>query len=354
MAAPRLLQDPRSRQEGLAGGHQEGLPQARAPVPPGHEQGRRGRGALQADLRGLRRAGRPGEAQEVRPRAVRVRRRRSAAAAAGGAAGAADFGSFSDILSNIFNTTAGRGGARTRPAAERGRDLETTVSLSFDQAVEGALVPVSVATHTACDDLPRHGRAAWHLADRLPRVPGSRRGVPGPGRLLDHPPVLALRRLRHRDRGSVPDLRGRGAPARAQEVPRQHPRGRQGRLEDPPARQGRGGPARRPGGRPVRGLHTSPTRRSSGARATTSRSRCRSRSPRRCAAPTSRCRPCTAPRGCACRAAPGTARPAAARRGPPVPGGKGRGDIHYRFVIDVPRDAHRRAARRRSTRCRRR
>ena len=63
----------------------------------------------------------------------------------------ADFGSFSDILSNIFNTTAGRGGARTRPAAERGRDLETTVSLSFDQAVEGAQVPVSVATHVACN-----------------------------------------------------------------------------------------------------------------------------------------------------------------------------------------------------------
>src|SRR5690348_11286846 len=71
----------------------------------------------------------------------------------GGAAGggtATDFGSFSDILSNIFNTTAGRGGARTKPAAERGRDLETTISLSFDQAVEGAQVPVSVSTHAAC------------------------------------------------------------------------------------------------------------------------------------------------------------------------------------------------------------
>jgi molecular chaperone DnaJ len=68
-----------------------------------------------------------------------------------GGGGSADFGSFSDILSNIFNTTAGRGGARTRPAAERGRDLETTISLSFDQAVEGAQVPVSVATHVACN-----------------------------------------------------------------------------------------------------------------------------------------------------------------------------------------------------------
>jgi molecular chaperone DnaJ len=68
----------------------------------------------------------------------------------GGGGGSADFGSFSDILSNIFSTTAGRGGARTRPAAERGRDLETTVSLSFEQAVQGAQVPVQVATHAPC------------------------------------------------------------------------------------------------------------------------------------------------------------------------------------------------------------
>src|SRR4051795_11941494 len=57
---------------------------------------------------------------------------------AGGAPGggtAADFGGFSYFLSGIFNTSAGRG-TRTRPAAERGRDLETTVSLSFEQAVQ--------------------------------------------------------------------------------------------------------------------------------------------------------------------------------------------------------------------------
>jgi molecular chaperone DnaJ len=70
---------------------------------------------------------------------------------AGGGATPGDFGSFSDILSNIFSTTAGRGGgARTKPVAERGRDLETSVSLSFEQAVEGAQVPVTVATHTPC------------------------------------------------------------------------------------------------------------------------------------------------------------------------------------------------------------
>jgi molecular chaperone DnaJ len=68
-----------------------------------------------------------------------------------GGAGGADFGSFSDILTNIFSTGGGtQRGTRTRPAAERGRDLETTVSLSFEQAIDGAQVPVTVATHTAC------------------------------------------------------------------------------------------------------------------------------------------------------------------------------------------------------------
>src|SRR5690242_17401716 len=67
----------------------------------------------------------------------------------GGATTTGDFGSFSDILSNIFNQGGGRG-TRTKPAAERGRDLETTVSLSFDQAVEGAQVPVTVSTHIPC------------------------------------------------------------------------------------------------------------------------------------------------------------------------------------------------------------
>src|SRR3954453_12139952 len=50
---------------------------------------------------------------------------------AGGGCGAtaADFGSFSDILSGIFNTGGGR--TRTKPATERGKDLETTVTLTF-------------------------------------------------------------------------------------------------------------------------------------------------------------------------------------------------------------------------------
>jgi molecular chaperone DnaJ len=75
-------------------------------------------------------------------------------------------GGFSDILSNLFGGgatgTAGRPGGGTRgrtgaggvrggrAAQPQGRDLETEVSLTFDQAVHGAQVPLSVPTSQPC------------------------------------------------------------------------------------------------------------------------------------------------------------------------------------------------------------
>jgi molecular chaperone DnaJ len=87
-----------------------------------------------------------------------------------GAPGGFDAGSFSggfsDILSNLFGGGGGGGsgsaggagaGGRTqggvrgaRPRPQRGRDLETEVSLTFDQAVHGAQVPLAVPTSQSC------------------------------------------------------------------------------------------------------------------------------------------------------------------------------------------------------------
>jgi molecular chaperone DnaJ len=74
-------------------------------------------------------------------------------------------GGFSDILSNLFGGGgAGGGGARgggargPRPAEARGRDLETEVQLNFDQAVHGAQVPLSVPTSQPCPTC--HGTGA--------------------------------------------------------------------------------------------------------------------------------------------------------------------------------------------------
>ncbi len=76
-------------------------------------------------------------------------------------------GGFGDILSNLFGGAgAGAGGARgqqtgvrgarARPA--RGRDLETEVSLSFEQAVNGAQVPLAIPTSEPCPTC--HGSGA--------------------------------------------------------------------------------------------------------------------------------------------------------------------------------------------------
>ena len=65
-------------------------------------------------------------------------------------------GGFGDIISDLFGGGAGRAGRG--PQAERGRDLETEVHISFDQAMEGAQVPVSVALSAACPTC--HGTGA--------------------------------------------------------------------------------------------------------------------------------------------------------------------------------------------------
>jgi molecular chaperone DnaJ len=61
-------------------------------------------------------------------------------------------GGIGDILSDLFGG-AGQGPGRPgggAPRTERGRDLETEVHVSFDQAMEGAQVPVSVALSAPC------------------------------------------------------------------------------------------------------------------------------------------------------------------------------------------------------------
>jgi molecular chaperone DnaJ len=67
-------------------------------------------------------------------------------------------GGFGDILSDLFGRGGaggaaggrGQGGVRGAPRQARGRDLETEVSLDFEQAVNGAQVPLAVPTSQPC------------------------------------------------------------------------------------------------------------------------------------------------------------------------------------------------------------
>jgi molecular chaperone DnaJ len=64
--------------------------------------------------------------------------------------GGGGFGGFGDILSDLFGGAAGRGGAGRAQRPERGRDLETEIHISFEQAMEGAQIPVSVPLSAPC------------------------------------------------------------------------------------------------------------------------------------------------------------------------------------------------------------
>lgn len=79
------------------------------------------------------------------------------------------FGSFSDILSNLFGRgggaggpgggrAGGGGGPGGRPRPQRGRDLETEVALSFQEAVDGAQASLAIPTTTPCETC--HGTGA--------------------------------------------------------------------------------------------------------------------------------------------------------------------------------------------------
>ena len=64
----------------------------------------------------------------------------------GGAGAGGGFGGFGDIISDLFgNAASGRA-----PRPERGRDLETDVHVSFEQAMEGGQVSVTVPLAAPC------------------------------------------------------------------------------------------------------------------------------------------------------------------------------------------------------------
>ena len=102
------------------------------------------------------------------------------ASAGGPGAGFGGFGNFDfdassmgDILGNLFGN-AGRG-QRQRPRAERGADLEAQVSITFEQAIAGAQVPLQVPMHTTCKTCGGTGAKPGTTPSVCPRCHG--RGI---------------------------------------------------------------------------------------------------------------------------------------------------------------------------------
>jgi molecular chaperone DnaJ len=84
-----------------------------------------------------------------------------------------DASSMGDILSNLFG--GGGRAQRQRQRAERGSDLEAAVSISFDQAIAGAQVPLSVPMRATCTTCHGTGAKPGTTPTVCPRCEG--RGI---------------------------------------------------------------------------------------------------------------------------------------------------------------------------------
>jgi molecular chaperone DnaJ len=76
--------------------------------------------------------------------------------------GGAEAGGFGDFLGGIFNR--GRGGRSQQP--RRGQDLESELTLSFEDSLDGVTVPLRLASEAACNTC--HGTGA--KAGTVPRI----------------------------------------------------------------------------------------------------------------------------------------------------------------------------------------
>ncbi|MGH3738011.1 MAG: molecular chaperone DnaJ [Micromonosporaceae bacterium] len=76
-------------------------------------------------------------------------------------------GGFSDLFGNMF------GGSRVRRGPARGRDVEAEVTLSFDEAVRGATVPLTLRAPGVCDTCHGNGAKPGTLPRTCPHCHGT-------------------------------------------------------------------------------------------------------------------------------------------------------------------------------------
>jgi molecular chaperone DnaJ len=106
-----------------------------------------------------------------------------------------DLGDLSDLFGGGVGSIFGRGAGQARPRPQRGVDLESRVSISFDDALNGVEVRVPVDTETAC-------RACGGTGAEPGTVPGQCPDCSGSGLISDSHGLFALSQPCRRCRGN--------------------------------------------------------------------------------------------------------------------------------------------------------
>jgi molecular chaperone DnaJ len=250
-----------------------------------------------------------------------------------------DASSMGDILSNLFGAQAGgrRGGGRAR--SERGADVEAQVSISFDQAIAGAQIPLQVPMQTTCETCRGTGAKPGTTPTVCPRCEGRGIETQGQGMFSISQPCSQCGGAGTVIEDPCPTCKGSGSVRTVKRMRVNIPAGvRDGsriRLA------GKGEPGRNggPAGDLYLITHVSPSpifkRKGENLEVEVPLSIPEALGGAEVQVP-------TLSGTKTLRVAPGTAHGTVQRlrgEGPPkLGGGSDRGDIHYRFVIDVPKE----------------
>jgi molecular chaperone DnaJ len=254
-----------------------------------------------------------------------------------------DASSMGDILSNLFGGAGGGGGrgARQRARPERGADLETQVSISFDQAVAGAQVPLQVPMQTTCETCHGTGAKPGTTPSVCPRCEGRGIETQGQGAFSISQPCSRCGGSGTIIEDPCPTCHGSGAVRTVKRLRVNIPAGVRDRSRIRIA--GKGEPGRRggPPGDLYLITHVSPSpvfkRKGNNFEVEVPLSIPEALRGAEVQVP-------TLDGSKTLRVAPGTAHGTVQRlrgEGPPKLGSgspPARGDLHYRFVIDVPKD----------------
>jgi molecular chaperone DnaJ len=253
-------------------------------------------------------------------------------------AGGFDGGGFSDILSNLFGGGGGgAAGRRARSAPERGRDLEAEIQIGFDQAVHGAQVPLTIPLSERCGTCSGTGARPGTKPTVCPRCEG--RGVESQGQGMFS---ISVPCSRCGGRGTViespcPTCNGTGAVRAVKRLRVNIPAGVHDGSRIRLAGKGEAGLRCGPAGDLYVITHVSPSpvfhQKGQHLEVEVPLNVVEALRGAEVEVPTLSGRKTL-------RVAPGTRHGTVQRlrgEGPPRPNGKGNTDIHYRFVIELPK-----------------
>jgi molecular chaperone DnaJ len=248
-------------------------------------------------------------------------------------------GGIGDILSNLFGGGAGAGGGgarRGRSGPERGRDLEAAIQISFDQAVHGAQVPLTIPVSERCKTCSGTGARPGTSPSVCPRCDG--RGIESQGQGM-----FSISQPCSRCGGSgtviespCPTCKGTGATRGVKRLRVNIPAGVHDGSRIRLAGKGEAGLRGGPSGDLYVITHVSPspvfTQKGQHLEVEVPLTVVEALRGAEVEVPTLSGRKTL-------RVAPGTSHGTVQRlrgEGPPKPSGRGNGDIHYRFVIELP------------------